>query len=99
MKHEPIKKSFPDVLRKNSGVVKDACKAAKIARSTYYLWRVQDKDFADRCDQAMKEMIELAESELSKNIRNGCEKSVVFFLSRRSKAQLAIKDQTISASI
>jgi hypothetical protein len=60
-----------------------ACKAVNIHRSTYYDWRKKYSEFADKCDEIEYGLIDMAESQLYINIRNGKETSLIFFLCNR----------------
>lgn len=68
--HKPIartkdaKQMFPDILRKNLGLISRSCEDAGISRITYYQWRESDQKFAELCDEALEHTGDLVESVL-----------------------------------
>lgn len=60
-----------------------ACKAVNISRPTFYDWCSKYPEFAKRCDEIENGLIDMAESQLYINIRNGKEVSLIFFLCNR----------------
>lgn len=59
---------------RNHGIVELACQKSEIGRSTYYRYRQQDPEFAQKADDALREgtslMNDMAESYLLSAIRN-----------------------------
>ena len=66
---------FIEALRK-SGVVKHACTAAGIERSTSYKERAQSPDFAAQWDEALEDAIDDLEAEARRRAFEGVEKPV-----------------------
>lgn len=62
-----------------------ACKKANIVRQTYYNWIDKDPDFADAVDNAREGLLDLAESILIKNIKEGGTTELIFFLKTKGK--------------
>jgi len=60
---ESSKAKFLEAFR-NTGVIARAAKEAGINRKTYYDWITDDPEFAELCETAREECIELAEAEL-----------------------------------
>ena len=61
------------------------CLAVHIDRKTYYRWRKSDDEFAQKCIDAEDELIDLAESQLFRNITDGKETSLIFFLCNKGR--------------
>lgn len=76
---------FPELLAEYRGIVTDACKAAGIARKTYYEWREKYPDFAKECDDVSEQVIDFVETNLYKNIAAGKEASTIFYLKTKAK--------------
>ncbi len=59
---------------KSTGVVELACQKAEVGRSTYYRYRTQDPEFAQKADEALRDgtllMNDMAESYLLSAIRS-----------------------------
>lgn len=79
-KREHMKKRFLKLYSNNLCNVKDTCKELNINRGTYYLWIKNDPLFKEQCDMIQEGLIDLAESQLMTNIKNGKEQSLLFFL-------------------
>jgi hypothetical protein len=65
-KSDILKKRLLKALEKTCGVVTTACKKAKVARSTFYLYRDEDKDFAAQVADIQEQALDFAESQLFK---------------------------------
>jgi len=61
------------------------CKAINIDRKTYYNWLKNDPEFSTQCSDCEEELIDLAESQLFKNITTGNVTSLIFFLCNKGK--------------
>jgi len=61
------------------------CQAIHIDRKTYYNWRKSDEKFAQACTDIEDGLIDLAESQLFKNITDGKETSLIFFLCNKGR--------------
>jgi hypothetical protein len=60
-----------------------AAKAAGVGRSTAYLWRQQDPEFARKWDEAVAVGIDLLEDEARRRAFEGSDKLLMFLLERR----------------
>lgn len=71
-------------------IIQAACERAGVGRATYYKWRTEDKEFMKRADQMLNEGIkfinDLAESKLIRNIQDGQNTAIIFWLKNRNKA-------------
>ena len=76
----PIKKSFIEALARKAGTIYHACEAIGISRQTFYEWRNTDAEFKLAYENVKQQMIDLTENRLMKNINDGKEASIIFFL-------------------
>ncbi|MFA5132225.1 MAG: hypothetical protein WC444_02770 [Candidatus Paceibacterota bacterium] len=69
-------------------IVQIATERVGIGRSTYYAWRDTDEEFRELADKALREgncvINDLAESRLIKNIQEGNNTSIIFWLKNHS---------------
>ena len=72
---------FPDLACN----IQATCEAMKISRRTFYNWRADDEEFAEKIEDELEGMIDFAESKLMQNIKSGKEASVFFFLKTKAK--------------
>ena len=85
------KEQKDEVIKKLSEypIVETACKKVGVGRSTYYLWRSEDEEFRALADQALKDgrhfVSDMAESMLIKNIQNGENPAIFFWLKHNDK--------------
>jgi len=84
---EKIKALLVEQLKKTP-VIQVACEKLEIARSTFYRWRDQDKDFANAVNESMNQGTEFvsdfAESKLIEAIRDKNLRAVFFWLKSHS---------------
>jgi len=80
------------------GIVTDACKLAKVERSTYYKYLKADPDFAKEVENIEDVALDFAESALHKNIANGKEASIIFYLKTKGKKRGYIERQEITGA-
>jgi len=60
-----------------------AAKVAGVGRSTAYLWRREDPEFAQKWDDAVADGIDLLEDEVCRRALEGSDKLLMFLLERR----------------
>lgn len=60
--------------------VSSACKCINISRGTFYNWMKDDPAFAVNVKEARDELLDLAESQVYKNVLAGKETSLIFLL-------------------
>lgn len=70
---------------KSLGNVSNACKSVGIARETFYRWLKEDPEFKEKADEVDEANLDFAETVLLKNIRDGKETSLIFFLKTKGK--------------
>lgn len=60
--------------------ISSACKCIKVSRGTFYNWMKDDPEFATKVKDARDELLDLAESQVYKNVLAGKETSLIFLL-------------------
>lgn len=79
------KEAIIDALRKNMGIVSAACKKANISRETHYRWIREDVKYREAVEAIQEEVLDMAESQLYKEIKNGNTAALIFFLKTKGK--------------
>lgn len=74
------KPTFIKAYKNNYCNVSEACRKVDIARETYYNWRKEDEDFDEKCKEAEKNRIDLAESKLFENVKRRNQRAIEFAL-------------------
>ena len=74
---------FFEVYKRKGCNITAACDAVGISRQTYYKWR-KEKEFNQKCEEAEESLTDMAEVQLIKNIREGNQKAVEFYLCNRA---------------
>jgi hypothetical protein len=82
---EHKKKALIEALEASLGVVSTACRAADVGRTTYYIWRKEDPDFARICDEIENIALDFVESQLFKQIKNENTAATIFYLKTKGK--------------
>ena len=82
---DTIKKAWVQAMEKNRGIVTQTAKAVGIHRSTYYEWRKQDPEFAERCDEVQNIALDFVEGKLLKRIQDEDTASILFYLKTKGK--------------
>ncbi len=79
------KKAFLAKMESTLGNITASCKAANIARSTYYEWMEKDPKFAKAVDDLAESNIDFAESCLKQQIKDGNTTATIFYLKTKGK--------------
>jgi len=79
------KKKILEALEKSLGIVTTACKIAGVHRSTYYEYYNTDEEFKKACDDMSNIVLDFAESQLHKQIKDGNPSSTIFYLKTKGK--------------
>lgn len=72
-------------LEKNLGIVTAACKEVGISRDSYYDYYNRDPEFRRKVDDINEIAIDFTESQLYKKIKQGSERSILFFMKYKGK--------------
>lgn len=94
-KVDTIKKKLISALENNLGIVTTACKQAGVARSTYYNWYNNDKDFKKAVDDVDDQTLDFVESKLHEKIKDGDTTSIIFYCKTKGKKRGYIERQEI----
>lgn len=94
-KTEQHKKAIIEALEKTLGVVTEACKKARVGRTTYYGWLESDKEFAKKVKSIEDVAIDFAETALHDQIREGNPTSTIFYLKTKGKKRGYIEKSEI----
>lgn len=86
IRRETNKEKIINELRKMP-IVTVVCQRARVSTASYYRWRDDDPEFADDCDEAIREgsMIvnDMVESQLLKGINDGVAVLIMYYLNNR----------------
>ena len=89
------KKVFLEVFTNTLGNISHSCRSAKIVRRTYEKWMNNDEDFARSVYDVNQSNIDLAESMLMRNIKEGKEASIFFKLKTQARDRGYIERQEV----
>jgi hypothetical protein len=78
-----LKKAMIEALEKSLGVVTTACKSVGISRGTHYDWLNNDEDYKRQVEDLKNVALDFVESKLFKNINEGKETSIIFYLNNQ----------------
>lgn len=84
-KSDILKVNLLKALEKSLGIVTTACKKCKCSRKTFYQYYNEDKDFSLDVDSIGDAALDMAESELHKQIKDGVPVSTIFFLKTKGR--------------
>lgn len=86
-KHKPkyYKAKLLEALERSLGIVTPACKEVGISRNTFYLYYKEDEVFRASVDDINNITLDFAENQLLKKIKEGSERSILFYMKYRGK--------------
>jgi len=79
------KKLMIQALEKTLGIVTPACIEVGISRNTFYTWYKEDKEFKELVDDLNEITIDFVETQLLKAIKEGSERSILFYMKYKGK--------------
>lgn len=87
MKQNPKlhKKKLLEALERSLGIVTPACKEVGISRTQFYLYYNSDPDFKKSVDDINEITLDFAENQLLKKIKEGSERSILFYMKYRGR--------------
>jgi len=94
----PKQKKFLKAFEATLGNVSKACDELKINRATYYYWIKTNDVFKQTVEEIENKNIDFAETMLLKNIRDGKESSIFFYLKCKGKDRGYIEKQEIGVT-
>ena len=92
------KESILKALEQTLGVVNNACKIAKIPRSTFYKWLNEDNEFAKKVKDIENVALDFAESQLHQQISDNSTAATIFYLKTKGKKRGYIERQEITGA-
>ena len=87
------------VLEKNLGIVTPTCKEVGISRDTFYDWLKRYPDFKKKVDAIDDIQLDFVENQLFKKIKEGSEKSIMFYMRYKGRKRGYKESMDIDASI
>ena len=85
------KKEFPKALEEANGIISSACKLVGISNECYRQWYINDPEFKKAVEEAKRNGEELgldeAERSLFRNIKDGKESSIFYYLNNKGKSR------------
>ena len=90
---EHNKKAVLIALEKTFGVVTTACKNAQIGRTQFYQWIKDDQEFAKQVTEIQEVALDMAESQLHKQILEGSTSATIFYLKTKGKKRGYVERQ------
>jgi hypothetical protein len=85
MRNPNNKKALLIALEKNLGIVTPACKEVGVSRETYYRYMREDEEFRKAVDDINEIAIDFAENQLFRKIKEGSERSILFFMKYKAR--------------
>ena len=74
-----------EALERSLGIVTPACKEVGVSRETFYRYYREDNDFKKAVDDINEITIDFAENQLLKKIKEGSERSILFFMKYKAR--------------
>lgn len=85
-----------DALEKSLGIVTTAAKIAGIDRGSHYNWMKDDEQYKSDVEDIGNIVLDFAESQLHKQIKEGQQASTIFYLKTKGKKRGYIEAQEIN---
>lgn len=79
------KENFLTQLENSFGLVATTCRKVGISRSTYYKWRKDDSQFADRADEVKELQKDVVEALILKKMKDGDTAMLIFYAKTQMK--------------
>lgn len=98
LKNKEAKEKFLELYKKNACNISVTCSQVGVSRRWYYENRKKDSKFEEELASMEEEMIDFAETQLFRNIKEGKETSLIFFLKCKAKSRGYIERQEIDHS-
>lgn len=101
MKHdmEKNKENLLKALERNLGIVTAACKEVNLSRNVFYEYYKNDPEFKAKVDDINEITLDFAESQLLKKIKDGSEKSIMFYMRYKARKRGYNDELNINANI
>jgi hypothetical protein len=79
------KKKLLEALEKSLGIVTGACKEVGISRNQFYIYYRSDPEFKKAVDDINEITLDFAENQLLKKIKEGSERSILFYMKYKGR--------------
>lgn len=101
MKHDTEKKKemIIEALQRSLGIVTPACKEVGISRETFYKWCREDEEFKRKVDDIDEITLDFAENQLLKKIKEGSERSIMFYMKYKARKRGYTDELNINANV
>lgn len=96
---EHLKDVLIKALEKNLGIVTPACKEVGISRDTFYEWCRKDPEFKEKVDDINEVTLDFVESQLLRNIKDGSERSILFYMKYKARKRGYTDELNINANV
>jgi hypothetical protein len=85
LKIKKTKELLLKALEKSLGIVTPACSEVGISRNQFYIYYKNDEVFRKAVDDINEVTLDFAENQLLKKIKEGSERSILFYMKYRGK--------------
>jgi len=101
MKQRPTyyKKKLLEALERHLGLVTPACRELGISRDTYYRYYNEDEDFRNKVEEINEITLDFAENQLFRKIREGSERSILFYMKYKARKRGYTDELNINANL
>ena len=89
------KETFLASLLNTDGNISKACSQTNISRGTIYNWIKKDDSFKEKVSYIAEELLDMAENQLIKQIREGNLTATIFYLKTKGQARGYIEKQYV----
>ena len=86
-------------LEDSLGIVTTAAKAANVSRTQHYKWLNDDEEYAKAVKSAEEMALDMAESSLHKQIKDGTPASTIFYMKTKGKRRGYVEKQEMEHNI
>ena len=93
------KQQMIKVLKKTLGVLGPACDTVDITRQTHWRWMNEDESYRKKVEELEDVRLDFAESALFKNMKDGKEKSILYYLDTKGKSRGYVHGPQVHAHI
>jgi len=91
LKSDIDKEKLIEALKNSGGIIVDACELAGINRENYYYYKRTDPDFKKEVEEIIPQskewLVDLAESSLVKNLKEGNQMLTMYVLNNHGKSK------------
>lgn len=95
---EDNKRRLIIAMEKSLGIVTAACKEANLSRDCFYNYYREDADFKAAIDSINDITLDFAENQLLKKIKEGSERSIIFYMKHKGKKRGYVSSTDITTN-